>query len=1528
MPKIAPGGTPRADRPTERASETRARTAARADAANRRKNTTREKNDPARALTPAAPPPSLTPGRSNVLPGHDESEKSSLVAHAGAETELARAENQLRAMLSPDTPAPSSAEVRAMRKKIADLKNPPKRPAAADMRKELERLQAENTALLQLKELEIENLKLKGMSAAEISKKESEMEALKAKQAELKRIVGLETNLRNKSDAQQQVAQGQEAAAAQAQEAAAAQARMEANQAAQADATQMAAAAEADAAAAQAAAAAAEQQAAQAQANAAAQAEANAAAAAAAAEAAEAAKALQQAEAEKLAVANAQAEAEAAAKAAEIAEAQRLAAAKAEAAAKEFASEDEAEAAMLVQAANEAAALEEKELVTVNVASAPAEMTDEERFEAESLAFSEVGSVEHHRKKEAEERAKAAAEAEVAAAKAAAAQAEAQAKAEAEHAAAVAAEAARNAEAIAEAEGEYMGRAEVAAKSEADAKAANDVKAKAIADAKTKALEAAKAELARLQVVNKVELESKTRARAPVSQTLLLGAEAKAKSAAEAIATAQAATEMAAASEKSAAAEKAALEAAVAVIKTIETAEEKAIIARTTANHAAEAKIALDMFSATDKEGFAHMAQEATNAKYEADLAASEKAQADKATAEQAAADRAISAKAAAEKAAVDKAAAEEAAGIAIAADAAAKEAAAEEAAAAKLAAEEEAARIKAEEEAAAAKRAKEEAEAAEKKARAEKLEAMKEKAAEDPEAAYNEIDMMVRQGDGNGEDWEEAKRQADEVVGHLLGVVRSGVTPPPGDVWIIEPPTPVPGGEITVYYNAAATCLAGVKQYGSITLHSGCNNWEQPERIQMKEVKGRFKANGKAIKAVKGSWWQKATIDVPEDAYVMDIVFSDGGSEYDNNNRADFHAACDGAEEALELSRWERASEMYYQLVEDRIVREEKAKIRDERRAVLRKKSKAAAAEVTRKQREHVLFVDPPEPRAGQTVTVHYNPNNTNLASANEVYIVGGWNRWTHPETIGPIKMEAAENGGQHVSAEFTVPTDAFKMDFVFASKPNGKGMFDNNNRLDYHVPIKGGVDNTGIALSEPPMHIVSISVEMAPIAKVGGLGDVVTSLARATKEEGHRVEVILPKYDTLDYDAIEDFVEVTGFSWGMTYNRVFHGKVEGVDTYFIDPENGMFQVGMIYGTDYLEIPLTDAERFGFFSKAALEWLLQSKRNPDIIHCHDWQTAPCAKSYWEDYNPYGLDNPRVVFTIHNLNYGADLIKEAMTYSQASTTVSRTYREEIADHASIVDNLPKFHGVVNGIDPDIWDPANDEFLPRFYDATEVVAGKAAAREALCSYSNIPNKEGSPMVGIVTRLTSQKGVHLIKHGIMRALERGCQVILLGSAPDPEIQQDFDMMFHDLKNRYHDYMCFHLYYNEPLSHLIYAGADMILVPSMFEPCGLSQLIAMRYGTVPVVRRTGGLNDTVFDYDIDHGKADWEGMKPNGFSFDGVDEGAIDYALDRAISLAYDKPQEFRALQANCMTQDWSWNRPALEYIEIYHAARKPY
>jgi starch synthase len=474
--------------------------------------------------------------------------------------------------------------------------------------------------------------------------------------------------------------------------------------------------------------------------------------------------------------------------------------------------------------------------------------------------------------------------------------------------------------------------------------------------------------------------------------------------------------------------------------------------------------------------------------------------------------------------------------------------------------------------------------------------------------------------------------------------------------------------------------------------------------------------------------------------------------------------------------------------------------------------------------------------------------------------------------------------------------------------------------------LPIAGGINSDGSKAAEKPMHVMSVAVEMAPIAKVGGLGDVVTSLSLAVEAEGHRVEVVLPKYDCMKYDLIDDLKEEKGFEWGGTYNHVYSGTVEGVKTFFIDPDNGMFKVGMVYGTDYLSIPMTDQERFGFFSKAALEWMLQSGRNPDIIHIHDWQTAPVAKFLAEDYAPYGLDNPKVIFTIHNLHYGQALIADAMNNCSIATTVSRTYAKEIAHEGCVNPNLHKLHGVVNGIDPDIWDPRNDKFLPQFFGEDEVIPGKAAARQALCSRSNLYNNPEVPMIGVVTRLTHQKGIHLIKRAIYRALERGCQVCLLGSAPDEKVQKEFEEMAHQLKQEHYNTAALHLFYDETMSHFIYSGADMILVPSMFEPCGLSQLIAMRYGTVPVVRRTGGLADTVFDVEHDHAKAAWEGMTPNGFSFDGTDEGSIDYALDRGIDMFYNDIDVFRKLQANCMSQDWSWNRPAIEYIELFHAARK--
>ncbi|CAI9760263.1 unnamed protein product [Fraxinus pennsylvanica] len=258
--------------------------------------------------------------------------------------------------------------------------------------------------------------------------------------------------------------------------------------------------------------------------------------------------------------------------------------------------------------------------------------------------------------------------------------------------------------------------------------------------------------------------------------------------------------------------------------------------------------------------------------------------------------------------------------------------------------------------------------------------------------------------------------------------------------------------------------------------------------------------------------------------------------------------------------------------------------------------------------------------------------------------------------------------------------------MDFVFSEKEGG-GIFDNKNGMDYHVPVFGGV------VKEPPMHIVHISVEMAPIAKVGGLGDVVTSLSRAVQDMNHHVDIILPKYDCLKLNNVEDFQFHKSYSWGGTEIKVWFGKVEGLPVYFLEPQNGFFWAGCIYGRS------NDGERFGFFCHASLEFLLQSGSRPDIIHCHDWSSAPVAWLYKKHYRHYGLNKARVVFSIHNLEYGANLIGKAMEHSDKATTVSPTYSQEVSGNPVIAPYLYKFHGILNGIDQDIWDPYNDKFVP-------------------------------------------------------------------------------------------------------------------------------------------------------------------------------------------------------------------------------------
>ncbi|XP_062226816.1 starch synthase 3, chloroplastic/amyloplastic-like [Phragmites australis] len=720
-------------------------------------------------------------------------------------------------------------------------------------------------------------------------------------------------------------------------------------------------------------------------------------------------------------------------------------------------------------------------------------------------------------------------------------------------------------------------------------------------------------------------------------------------------------------------------------------------------------------------------------------------------------------------------------------------------------------------------------------------------------------------------------------------------------NIWYIEPNTYRGGDRVRLYYNRSSRPLMHNTE---IWMHGSYNNWIDGLSIAERLVKSYEK---------DGDWWY-ADVTLPERALVLDWVFADGppgnARNYDNNGRQDFHAIVPN-NISEDLFWVEEEHRIFRRLQKERREREDADRIKAERSAKLKAEMKDKTMRAFLLSQKHIVYTEPLEVRAGTTVDVLYNPSNTVLNGKPEVWFRCSFNRWTHPSgPLPPQKMVNAENGS-HLRATVRVPLDAYMMDFVFSESEEG-GIYDNRHGMDYHIPVSDSV------AKEPPMHIVHVAVEMAPIAKVGGLGDVVTSLSRAVQDLGHNVEIILPKYDCLNLSIVKDLHYRQSFAWGGTEIKVWFGKVEDLPVYFLEPQNGMFWVGCVYGKN-------DESRFGFFCHSALEFLLQSGSSPDIIHCHDWSSAPVAWLYKEQYALNGLTNGRVVFTIHNLEFGAHHIGKAMTHCDKATTVSDTYSREVAGHGAIAPQSFKFHGIRNGIDPNIWDPYTDKFIPVHYTSENVVEGKSAAKKALQQKLGLQQTD-TPVVGIITRLTVQKGIHLIKHAIYRTLERNGQVVLLGSAPDPRIQGDFTDLASKLHGEYHGRAKLCLTYDEPLSHLIYAGADFILVPSLFEPCGLTQLIAMRYGSIPIVRKTGGLYDTVFDVDNDKDRAKAQGLEPNGFSFEGADRNGVDYALDRAITTFYDARDWFNSLCKRVMEQDWSWNRPALDYMELYHSARK--
>ena len=420
--------------------------------------------------------------------------------------------------------------------------------------------------------------------------------------------------------------------------------------------------------------------------------------------------------------------------------------------------------------------------------------------------------------------------------------------------------------------------------------------------------------------------------------------------------------------------------------------------------------------------------------------------------------------------------------------------------------------------------------------------------------------------------------------------------------------------------------------------------------------------------------------------------------------------------------------------------------------------------------------------------------------------------------------------------------------------------------------------------------------------------------------------------------------------------------GWVENLKVYFIDPHHPrfFFNRGCFYGCE------DDIERFLYFSRAAMEFIYKRPLNPDIIHLHDWQTAVIAPLYTDMYRKLGLTKPRTVLTIHNMEYqgkcqGANLtsigldgpyyqqpgkmqdnyspqlinlLKGGIVFSDYVTTVSPSYAKEVLTpeggrglESTLLYYQNKFKGILNGIDYSYWNPEIDRFLPAHFSSRELPTNKkdkntldkkGFIKKILREKLNLA-EDHRPIIGCIARLVPQKGIDLIKHTIKHIVEKKGQFVLLGSSPIPSINAEF----HHLKQQYsdHPHISLTLHHQEDLAHLIYAGSDMFIVPSIFEPCGLTQLIALKYGAVPIVRRTGGLADTVFD--VQYSKRPFE--ETNGYTFDFPDSQGIDSALDRAIRCWFEDPEKWRKIVLNGMKMDFSWNHPCDLYLEIYKMLR---
>jgi starch synthase len=483
--------------------------------------------------------------------------------------------------------------------------------------------------------------------------------------------------------------------------------------------------------------------------------------------------------------------------------------------------------------------------------------------------------------------------------------------------------------------------------------------------------------------------------------------------------------------------------------------------------------------------------------------------------------------------------------------------------------------------------------------------------------------------------------------------------------------------------------------------------------------------------------------------------------------------------------------------------------------------------------------------------------------------------------------------------------------------------------------------------------LHVAHVTSEIAPYVKTGGLADVSAALPKALAQLGHRVTVVAPLYREIERKGMKRRGSVRVPLDGAERNATFYAtEADGVEIVFIE-HAPFFDRPFPYGVGSRDYPDNDV-RFAFLSRAALEFFRTRAQRPDVLHAHDWQTALVPvymkTHYWTDPTLGRVPN---VFTVHNLAYQGrfaldaarrvDLplhlvtpealefhgslcyLKGGILFAELINTVSPHYAQEIQTPAQgyHMDGILRARagdlaGILNGVDYEEWDPRHDGYIARRFSSEDLKGdgdptGKEACRTDLLRTFGLPTSPALPTIGIVSRLVGQKGFDIVVEAWRDLLARRVRMVVVGTG-DPEVQEGFRRLAQHAPDRFG----VKFVYDTALAHKLIAGADMLLMPSRYEPCGLTQMYALRYGTVPVVRATGGLVDTVEPFDSATGRG-------TGIRFDHADGTGVMWAIDQAMALYADRPT-WRTLQLNGMARDFSWRRSAQEYVELYREAAR--